>query len=104
MIPIEERDTREVDVKTIGVGFDDKYAKIEKIEESCTIWDGLLKISPIIQDYEESKYYKMIQTIKNKIYDLSEFKPKEIEFADIIIDLLRDDSINRNEKIFQFVN
>lgn len=92
-----ERERREIDYKTIGIGHDDKYAKIDKIESYCNIWDGLLKISPIIQDIEEDKYYKMIQTLKKKIYDLSEFKPKEIEFADIIIDLLRDDSLRRKE-------
>lgn len=97
MISPMERERREIDYKTIGIGHDDKYAKIDKIESYCTIWDGLLKISPIIQDIEEDKYYKMIQTLKKKIYDLSEFKPREIEFADIIIDLLRDDSLRRKE-------
>ena len=97
MISPEERDKREIDYKTIGIGHEDKYSKIDKIEGACTLWDGLLKISPIIQDFEEVKYYKMIQKLKKKTYDLSEFKPAEISFADIIIDLLRDDSSRRKE-------
>ena len=97
MVSPEERNKREVDCKTIGIGHDDKYTKIDKIESACTLWDGLIKISPIIQDYDEDKYYKMIQKLKKKTYDLSEFKPAEISFADIIIDLLRDDSSRRKE-------
>ena len=97
MVSIEEREKREIDNKTIGIGHDDKYTKIDKIEGACTLWDGLLKISPIIQDFDEVKYYKMIQKLKKKTYDLSEFKPAEISFADIIIDLLRDDSSRRKE-------